>query len=143
MKTTIQRVKRIQFTEQEQEILKELNILDDKELILNDIDSQQIINILIEVNPTKLLFSITKGFLIMPRPRVLLSKAEFLFNYLKENKVVTFTRQEIVQVLLNNGFNVNVTNLTNIFNVMQCRHPVNITYDQKHLFYITKFSGKN
>ena len=53
MKTTIQRVKRIQFTEQEQEILKELNILDDKELILNDIDSQQIINILIEVNPTK------------------------------------------------------------------------------------------
>lgn len=53
MKTTIQRVKRIQFTEQEQEILKELNILDDKELILNDIDSQQIINILIEVNPDK------------------------------------------------------------------------------------------
>lgn len=53
MKTTIQRVKRIQFTEQEQEILKELNILDDKELILNDIDSQQIINILIEINPTK------------------------------------------------------------------------------------------
>ena len=53
MKTTIQRVKRIQFTEQEQEILKELNILDDKELILNDIDSQQIINILIEVNPEK------------------------------------------------------------------------------------------
>jgi len=44
---------------------------------------------------------------------------------------------------LKNGFNVNVTNLTNIFNVMQCRHPVNITYDQKHLFYITKFSGKN
>lgn len=53
MKTTIQRVKRIQFTEQEQEILKELNILDDKELILNDIDSQQIINILIEINPDK------------------------------------------------------------------------------------------
>jgi len=53
MKTTIQRVKYIQFTEQEQEILKELNILDDKELILNDIDSQQIINILIEINPTK------------------------------------------------------------------------------------------
>ena len=53
MKTTIQRVKHIQFTEQEQEILKELNILDDKELILNDIDSQQIINILIEINPDK------------------------------------------------------------------------------------------
>ena len=53
MKTTIQRVKHIEFTEQEQEILKELNILDDKELILNDIDSQQIINILIEINPEK------------------------------------------------------------------------------------------
>ena len=53
MKTTIQRVKHIEFTDQEQEILKELNILDDKELILNDIDSQQIINILIEINPEK------------------------------------------------------------------------------------------
>ncbi len=53
MKTTIQRVKLIEFTEQEQEILKELNILDDKELILNDIDSQQIINILIELNTDK------------------------------------------------------------------------------------------
>ena len=53
MKTTIQRVKHIKFTEQEQKILIELNILDDKELILNDIDSQQIINILIEINPEK------------------------------------------------------------------------------------------
>ncbi len=61
----------------------------------------------------------------------------------KFNDGERFTREEIVQVLVNNGFNVNVTNLTNIFNVMQCRHPVNITYDQKHLFYITRFSGKN
>lgn len=53
MKTTIQRVKHIEFTEQEQEILIELNIINETELILNDIDSQQIINILIEINPTK------------------------------------------------------------------------------------------
>ncbi len=53
MKTTIQRVKHIEFTEQEQKILIELNIINETELILNDIDSQQIINILIEINPTK------------------------------------------------------------------------------------------
>lgn len=53
MKTTIQRVKYIEFTGQEQEILIELNIINETELILNDIDSQQIINILIEINPTK------------------------------------------------------------------------------------------
>ena len=41
------------WTDEKDEILKELNILDDKELILNDIDSQQIINILIEINPEK------------------------------------------------------------------------------------------
>lgn len=53
MKTTIQRVKHIEFTEQEKKILIELNIINETELILNDIDSQQIINVLIEVNPTK------------------------------------------------------------------------------------------
>ena len=53
MKTTIQRVKHIEFTEQEKKILIELNIINETELILNDIDSQQIINILIEINPTK------------------------------------------------------------------------------------------
>ncbi len=53
MKTTIQRVKYIEFTGQEQEILIELNIINETELILNDIDSQQIINILIEINPEK------------------------------------------------------------------------------------------
>lgn len=69
-------------------------------------------------------------------------ETEMIYSLL--NGIKTQFRKPIkVQVLLNNGFNVNVTNLTNIFNVMQCRHPVNITYDQKHLFYITKFSGKN
>lgn len=55
MKTTIQRVKHIQFTEQEQEILCSIGIIKvyEKELILNDIYSQQIINILIEINPDK------------------------------------------------------------------------------------------
>lgn len=53
MKTTIQRVKLIEFTEQDQKILIELNIINETELILNDIDSQQIINVLIELNTDK------------------------------------------------------------------------------------------
>ena len=51
MKTTIHRLKHIEFTEQEQEILKELNILDDKELIFDEVSSQDLIDELIEVNP--------------------------------------------------------------------------------------------
>lgn len=53
MKTTIQRVKHIQFTEQEQEILKELEIEGLGNSVFDDIYSQEAINILIEINPTK------------------------------------------------------------------------------------------
>ena len=51
MKTTIHRLKHIEFTKQEQKILKELKILDDKELIFNEVSSQDLIDELIEVNP--------------------------------------------------------------------------------------------
>lgn len=51
MKTTIHRLKHIEFTEQEQKILKELKILHDKELIFNEVSSQDLIDELIEVNP--------------------------------------------------------------------------------------------
>lgn len=54
MKTTIQRVKLIEFTEQEKKILKEIQMgYLRRDSIFNDIDSQQIINILIEINPEK------------------------------------------------------------------------------------------
>lgn len=55
MKTTTYRLKTINFTEQEQEILKEIGIklYNYKELNLNDIESKIIINLLIEVSPDK------------------------------------------------------------------------------------------
>ena len=55
MKTTITRLKTISFTDQEQDILKEIGIklYNYKELNLNDIESKIIINLLIEVNPDK------------------------------------------------------------------------------------------
>lgn len=54
MKTTIQRVKHIEFTEQEKKILKDIQMgYLRRDSVFNDIDSQQIINILIEINPTK------------------------------------------------------------------------------------------
>lgn len=54
MKTTIKRVKHIEFTEQEKKILKEIQMrYITKESVFDDYESQQAINILIEINPTK------------------------------------------------------------------------------------------
>jgi hypothetical protein len=53
MKTTIQRVKHIEFTEQEKKILKEFEIEGLKDSDFDDIYSQEIINLLIEINPEK------------------------------------------------------------------------------------------
>ena len=54
MKTTIKRVKHIEFTEQEQKILRSLQIRYlAKDSAFDDYEAQQAINILIEINPTK------------------------------------------------------------------------------------------
>lgn len=54
MKTTIKRVKHIEFTEQEKKILKEIKMgYIRNESVFNDIDSQEIIDILIDINPEK------------------------------------------------------------------------------------------
>lgn len=53
MKTTIQRVKLIEFTEQEKKILKEFEIEGLGNSVFDDIYSQEAINILIEINPDK------------------------------------------------------------------------------------------
>lgn len=54
MKTTIKRVKQIKFTEQEQKILRSLQIRYlVKDSAFDDYEAQQAINILIEINPTK------------------------------------------------------------------------------------------
>lgn len=54
MKTTIKRVKHIEFTEQEKKILRSLQIRYlAKNSFFNDYESQQAINILIDINPTK------------------------------------------------------------------------------------------
>lgn len=54
MKTTIKRVKHIEFTEQEKKILKEIKMgYIRNESVFNDIDSQEIIDILIDINPDK------------------------------------------------------------------------------------------
>lgn len=53
MKTTILRIKCIEFTDSEQEMLKELKISTEKELILDESSSQKTIDLLIDVNPDK------------------------------------------------------------------------------------------
>lgn len=54
MKTTIKRVKHIEFTEQEQKILRTLQIRYlAKDSAFDDYEAQQAINILIEINPEK------------------------------------------------------------------------------------------
>lgn len=54
MKTTIKRVKHIEFTEQEQKILRSLQIRYlVKDSAFDDYEAQQAINILIEINPEK------------------------------------------------------------------------------------------
>jgi len=54
MKTTIKRVKQIKFTEQEQKILRSLQIRYlVKDSAFDDYEAQQAINILIDINPEK------------------------------------------------------------------------------------------
>lgn len=53
MRTTILRIKCIEFTDSEQEMLKELKISTEKELILDESSSQKTIDLLIDVNPDK------------------------------------------------------------------------------------------
>lgn len=53
MKTTIKRVKHIEFTEQEKKILKEFEIEGLKNSDFDDIYSQETINLLIDINPEK------------------------------------------------------------------------------------------
>ncbi len=54
MKTLIKRVKLIKFTKKELSILKKLGMKEPlKEIILDEEHTQKLINILIEINPTK------------------------------------------------------------------------------------------
>lgn len=53
MKTTIQRVKLIEFTEQDQKILIDINLEPLEQIILIETQPKKLIDILIEINPTK------------------------------------------------------------------------------------------
>lgn len=54
MKTTIKRIKHIEFTKNELSILKKLGMKEPlRELALDEDHAQKLINILIDINPTK------------------------------------------------------------------------------------------
>lgn len=53
MKTTIKIVKHIEFTKQEQKILKDINLEPLEQIILIETQPKKLIDILIEINPTK------------------------------------------------------------------------------------------
>lgn len=53
MKTTINRIKTINFTKQEQGILKDINLEPLEQILLTDTHQKKLIDILIEVNPDK------------------------------------------------------------------------------------------
>jgi len=52
MKTTIKRVKHIEFTKQEQGILKDINLEPLEQIILIGAHQKKLIDILIDINPT-------------------------------------------------------------------------------------------
>lgn len=53
MKTTIKIVKHIEFTKQEQKILKDINLEPLEQIILIETQPKKLIDILIEINPDK------------------------------------------------------------------------------------------
>lgn len=53
MKTTINRIKTINFTKQEQGILKDINLEPLEQIILIGAHQKKLIDILIDINPTK------------------------------------------------------------------------------------------
>lgn len=53
MKTTINRIKTINFTKQEQEVLKDINLEPLEQILLTDTHQKKLIDILIDINPDK------------------------------------------------------------------------------------------
>jgi len=52
MKTTINRIKTINFTKQEQGVLKDINLEPLEQILLTDTHQKKLIDILIDINPT-------------------------------------------------------------------------------------------
>lgn len=53
MKTTINRIKTINFTKQEQGLLKDINLEPLEQILLTDTHQKKLIDILIDINPDK------------------------------------------------------------------------------------------
>jgi hypothetical protein len=51
MKTTINRIKTINFTKQEQGVLKDINLEPLEQILLTDTHQKKLIDILIDINP--------------------------------------------------------------------------------------------